>query len=124
MAAPVPAFTKSATPHKPTVELRQLLPGVWIHTYSRQRHAHAGAPQTAIATGRRFPRPSLLVRRGLVATLAVRYPAPRLKVERGDDQCTGILEVLPNSRGEFVELSFPYQFSLENTVPRVLHEVE
>jgi hypothetical protein len=32
--------------------------------------------------------------------------------------------VLPYSRGEFVELSFPYQFSLENPVPRVLHEVE
>jgi metallo-beta-lactamase class B VIM len=32
VAAPVPALTKPATPPKSTVELRQIRPGVWIHT--------------------------------------------------------------------------------------------
>jgi hypothetical protein len=43
----------------------------------------------------------------LGGTLAVWYPAPGLKVERGDNHCKRILELLPYSRGEFVELSFP-----------------
>jgi len=56
--------------------------------------------------------------------LSVRYPAPCLKEERGDDQCKGILQVLPDGCDDFRELCRSYQLSLENPVPRILHEVE